>query len=68
MAGLEVPDLCAYIDGLARLCNRLEKAQSDDQRYREIEKQIRYEMGVLLTLISQMRPAPTKRPLPASGR
>ncbi len=67
MAGLELPDLCAYIDRLKLLCKRLEKAQSDDQRYRELEKQIRNETDALHAVISRMRPSPQRRTLPASN-
>ena len=65
MAGLELPDLCAHIDRLTLLCNRLEKAQSDDQRYREIEKQIRNETDALHAVIRRMRPSPQARTQPA---
>ena len=67
MTALELPDLCAYIDRLTVLCNRLEKAQADDQRYREIEKQIRNETDALHAVISRMRPSPQPRTQPASN-
>ena len=68
MAGLELPDLCAHIDRLTLLCNRLEKAQSDNQRYRELELQIRNETDALHAVISRMRPSSQPRTLPASNR
>jgi len=68
MAGLELPDLCAHIDRLTLLCKRLEKAQSDDQRYQDIEKQIRHETDALHALISGMRPSLQPRTLPASNQ
>ena len=36
MSKLYIPDICAHLDRLKRLCDRLEKAQSDEQRYREL--------------------------------
>ena len=43
MSKLDIPDICAHLDRLKRLCDRLEKAQSDDLRYRELCSQIRAE-------------------------
>ena len=51
MAKLHVPDICAHLDRLKRLCDRLEKAQSDEQRYRELTAQIRAETDALHAMI-----------------
>jgi len=60
MSKLDIPDMCAHLDRLQRLCARLEKAQSDEQRYREISKQISAETDALRVTIS--------RPFAADGR
>jgi hypothetical protein len=57
MSKLDLPDMCAHLDRLQRLCNKLEKAQSDEQRYREIAFQIRAETDALHAIIC--RPFPS---------
>ena len=47
MTRLDIPDICAHLDRLKRLCDRLEKAQSDEQRYRELATRIRAEADAL---------------------
>lgn len=47
MSKLYIPDICAHLDRLKDLCDRLEKVQSDEQRYRELASQIRAETEVL---------------------
>lgn len=60
MSRLEIPDICAHLDRLKRLCDRLEKAQSDEKRYRELAVQIRAEMDSLHAMICDR--APVGRP------
>jgi hypothetical protein len=43
MNELEIPDLCAQLDRLKKLCDRLEAAQTDPQRYQKLIDQIRRE-------------------------
>jgi hypothetical protein len=43
MTKLDTPDLCARLDRLKGLCDRLEDAQSNPRRYRELVQQIRRE-------------------------
>jgi hypothetical protein len=43
MAELEIPDLCAQLDRLKKLCDRLEEAQADPKRYHQLIAEIRYE-------------------------
>ena len=43
MAELDIPDLCAQLDRLKKLCDRLEEAQTDPKRYRQLIAQIRNE-------------------------
>ena len=57
MSRLEIPDICAHLDRLKRLCDRLEKAQSDEKRYRELTVQIRAEMDSLHAMICHRAPA-----------
>lgn len=57
MPKLDIPDICAHLDRLKRLCSRLEKAQSDEQRYGELALQIRAETDALHAMIcSNPRP------------
>ena len=51
MSRLHIPDICAHLDRLKRLCDRLEKAQSDEKRYRELSMQIRAEADALHAII-----------------
>ena len=55
MSKLDIPDICAHLDRLKRLCDRLEKAQSDEQRYRELCSQIRAETEALHATICNPR-------------
>jgi hypothetical protein len=56
MSELDIPDMCAHLDRLKRLCDRLEKAQSDEGRYREIAAQIRAETDALHATICKPMP------------
>lgn len=47
MSPLDIPDMCAHLDRLKRLCDRLEKAQADEKRYRQLVTQIRAETDAL---------------------
>lgn len=58
MSKLHIPDICAHLDRLKRLCDRLEKVQSDEQRYREVAFQIRAETDALHAMICRY-PQPT---------
>jgi len=60
MSQLDIPDMCSHLDRLKRLCDQLEKAQSNEQRYRELAIQIRAETEALNATI--------ERPIPAAGR
>jgi branched-subunit amino acid aminotransferase/4-amino-4-deoxychorismate lyase len=62
MAKLDVPDICAHLDRLKRLCDRLEKAQSDEERYGEITAQIRAETDALHAMICRYPPPMVSRP------
>ena len=56
MGKLDIPDVCAHLDRLKRLCDRLEKAQADEQRYRELSFQIRAETDALHAMICSYTP------------
>jgi hypothetical protein len=43
MAELDIPDLCAHLDRLKKLCDKLEEAQADPKRYHQLIAEIRYE-------------------------
>ena len=61
MSKLHIPDICAHLDRLKKLCDRLERAQSDEQRYRELAFQIRVETDALHAMIcSSPQPAETR--------
>ena len=68
MDGLDLPDLCAHLDRLTLLCNRLEQAQSDSERYHDLEEQIRSETDAMRALISRLRPPSRPLTKPASDR
>ena len=61
MSKLDIPDICAHLDRLKRLCDRLEKAQTDEGYYRELCAQIRAETEVLHATICRF-------PLPAASQ
>ena len=56
MSKLYIPDICAHLDRLKRLCDGLEKVQSDEQRYGELASKIRAETEVLHATICSMAP------------
>jgi hypothetical protein len=60
MSKLDIPDICAHLDRLKRLCDRLEKAQSDEQRYRQLATKIRAETDSLHAMICRA-PMPLRR-------
>ena len=60
MSRLDMPDVCAHLDRLKRLCDRLENAQSEEKRYGELAIQIRAEMDALHAMICDS--APVRRP------
>ncbi len=43
MTKLDTPDLCARLDSLRKLCDRLEPAQENPDSYRELVRRIRRE-------------------------
>jgi hypothetical protein len=51
MSKLDVPDICAHLDRLKQLCDRLEAEQADERRYRELAFQIRAETDALHAMI-----------------
>jgi hypothetical protein len=65
MGKLDIPDVCAHLDRLKRLCDRLEKAQGDEQRYRELSMKIRAETDALHEMIcTYTSPAPPRETVP----
>ena len=56
MSQLYIPDVCAHLDRIKRLCDRLEKAQFDEERYSELARQIRAEMDALHGIICNSAP------------
>jgi len=60
MSKLYIPDICAQLDRLKHLCDRLEKVQSDEQRYGELARQIRAETEVLHATICSPKPATSR--------
>ena len=56
MTSLDTPDLCAHLDRLKVLCDRLEKAQKDERRYRDIVRRIRMETEALHATICRFQP------------
>jgi len=61
MSQLYIPDICAQLDRLKDLCDRLEKVQADERRYGELAKQIRAETEALhATICSAPATAPAR--------
>jgi len=56
MPRLDTPDFCAHLDRLKTLCDRLEKAQKDERRYRELMRRIRVETDALHASICRFQP------------
>jgi hypothetical protein len=54
---LEMPDLCAQLDRMRKLCDRLEEAQNDPVRYREIVRSIQVEIEIFRDAICRHQPA-----------
>lgn len=61
MSKLDIPDICAHLDRLKRLCDRLERAQSDEQRYRELATKIQAETDSLHAMICRAPRTLTRR-------
>lgn len=61
MSKLLIPDICAHLDRLKRLCDRLEKVQSDEERYLDLASQIRAETEVLHATICSYAPSAASR-------
>jgi hypothetical protein len=43
MTNLDTPDLCARLDSLKKLCDRLEDAQGNPEKYQDLVRKIRVE-------------------------
>ncbi len=61
MPRLDIPDICAHLDRLKRLCDRLEEAQFDEKRYSELARQIRAETDSLHATICDDQAAAARR-------
>ncbi len=61
MPKLHMPDMCAHLDRLKQLCDGLEQAQTDGQRYEQLEVQIRTETDALHATICSHRPLAAPR-------
>jgi hypothetical protein len=55
MTKLDTPDLCARLDRLKDLCDRLEDAQSNPRRYQELVQKIRLETDAFRATICGAR-------------
>jgi hypothetical protein len=51
MANLYIPDLCAQLDRIKTLCDRLEAAQGDPQKYRTLIAAIQNETEALQEVV-----------------
>jgi hypothetical protein len=54
---LDTPDLCAQLDRMRRLCDRLEESQDDPVKYREIVQSIQVEIDLFRDVICHHEPA-----------
>ena len=55
---LSTPDLCAHLDRLKSLCDRLEDTQHDPEAYRHLVNQIRMETDAFKALFCGAPPDP----------
>jgi len=51
MGKLDTPDLCARIDAMKTLCGRLEAAQDEPDKYRDLTARIRVEANAICELV-----------------
>lgn len=51
MTKLDTADLCAHLDRLKALCDRLENAQSHPDRYRDLVRKIRIETAAFQQVV-----------------
>jgi hypothetical protein len=56
MNQLDIPDLCARLDRLKALCDRLEQAQGDRRRYHELIDLISAEADAFRRVVEADRP------------
>ena len=59
MINLETPDLCARLDGLKKLCDRLEATQGDPEKYQVLVRKIRMEMEMFQQEVCAYQPKET---------
>lgn len=64
---LSTPDLCAHLDRLRDLCDRLEETQRDPDAYRDLVHKIRLEAEAFQALICGESPAKFSAGIIASG-
>jgi hypothetical protein len=62
MSELLIPDLCAHLDRLKMLCDRLEDAQGNPERYHQLIAEIRNETEALQATVCHVS-ASEYRPL-----
>lgn len=59
MTKLHTPDLCARLDSLKKLCDRLEAAQTSPARYQDLVRKIRMEMEMFQREVCAYAPKET---------
>ena len=57
MLNLQTPDLCAQLDRMKKLCDRLEAAQSDYRTYHEIVRAIDVEIAAFKAAVHSYQPS-----------
>ena len=65
MQQLDVPDLCAHLDRLQSLCNRLEGSQNEPMKYEGLVAAIRAEVDALNATICSVSEAKNTDDAPA---
>ena len=68
MQKLDAPDLCAHVDRLRVLCDRLEHVQDDPKQYRDLVARIRAEADALRETVCRVAVEPTERSPISSNR
>jgi hypothetical protein len=64
MTKLDTPDLCARLDSLKKLCDRLEAAQAQPDRYYDLVRKIRLESEMFRREVCAYLPAETPSTTP----
>jgi hypothetical protein len=58
MNKLDTPDLCARLETMKALCDRLEEVQDEPQKYRQLVERIRVEADAVHAMVCDVAQRP----------